>query len=205
MEETSKKMNAVYELLSKQEFINPDTGLLFFPVYIYTYSPIEEFEMREEILNLDKKLKRPFNTLNSLLINLYCEFIKWLESQEIFGKTLLNETFDAESRDYQSNLFYLISKANSDEFIEHIGEKIKHYFKVKGDDKVYLLLSGIGEIYPYLRLSDFLKKIEKYVRNYKIIAFYPGELRDDKFFSLFGVSGDENIYRVNHLNPMLKI
>ena len=64
-----QKMNAIFELLSEQEFKNPDTGLLFFPVYIYTYSPKDEFEMRKEILKLDETLKRPSNSLNSLLIN----------------------------------------------------------------------------------------------------------------------------------------
>ena len=198
-----QKMNAIFELLSEQEFKNPDTGLLFFPVYIYTYSPKDEFEMRKEILKLDEKLKRPSNSLNSLLINLYHEFIEWLESQEVFGDTLLNEVFEAEKRDYQSNLSYLIDQANSDVFIQYIGQKIKHYFESQSSDKVYLLLSGIGEIYPYLRLSNFFKKTEGYVRNYKIIAFYPGEFENNKYL-LFGMPNNENLYRVNHLNLILK-
>lgn len=199
----SNTIDKIFELLSDKEFKNADTGLLFFPVYIYTYPPEEEYEIRKGVEELNKMLQRPSNSLNSLCINLYNEFIEWLKSIEIFGNILLDEIFDKEKEDYQENLSYLIEQANSERFIQYLGNKFTEYFNSQDSSRVYLLLYGIGEIYPYLRLSSFLKKTEEYVKKYKVIAFYPGEFKNDNF-SLFGMTNDENIYRANHLNLMLK-
>lgn len=201
-----ENVNKIYTLLSDSEFKNPDTGGLFFPIYIYTYSPEKEFEIRKEIEKLNKDLQRPSSYINSLKINLYKEFVQWLETEKGFDEnSLLQEVLHIEKEgDATSISHFIIDEANNDEgFIKYLGEKMKKYFEKQEHNRVYILLHGIGEIFPYLRLSDFLKKIEKYVKNYKLIAFYPGEFIDNKF-SLFSVINDENIYRANHLNLMIK-
>lgn len=200
----------IFSLLSEEEFKDPDTGLLFFPVYIYTYNPEKEFQIREEIKELDRILQRPLKNLNCLVLNIYNEFIDYLKHNIFMGSSLLEQIFELEEINEENALDFIAEKAQEKNdndavekgFINHIGEKLKAYFDEKSPDRVYLLLYGFGSIFPYLRLSEFLKKTEEYVRNYKLIAFYPGELKNDHY-SLFGIFGDENVYRANHLNQLI--
>ena len=73
-------LDKLYDFLSDKGFQNPDTGKLFFPAYIYTYDPKDEYQVRKEISDLIERLKRPNNNLNCLVINIYEEFINYLKS-----------------------------------------------------------------------------------------------------------------------------
>ena len=44
---TKIDFDKIFELLSDKSFQDPRTGNLFFPAYIYTYEPEEEYEVRE--------------------------------------------------------------------------------------------------------------------------------------------------------------
>lgn len=192
----------IYDLLSEKEFQNPNSGLLFFPVYVYTYPPEMEFKAREQINSLNERLKRPTNSLNCLVVNIYEEFINYMKEYSFAGESYLDRALNLESTDYKRAYGYLDAKIHGDEFIQLIGEKFKSYFENQTEDKVYLLLYGFGAVYPYLRLSELLKNLEQYVKRYKLIAFYPGEYKNENY-SLFGILNDDNVYRASHLNELI--
>lgn len=197
------RIERIFNLLSDEAFKDPNTGLLFFPVYIYTYDPKDEYQIREEINILNEQLKRPSNSLNCLVINIYQEFIAYLESQTFAGQSLIDEIINLENEDPEEALEYIKEKAQEEsEFLDYIREKITLYFKEKSSDKVYFLVYGFGTIFPYLRVSHFLKNIEKSAVNHKLIVFYPGDFKHSNY-SLFGEFNDDNLYRANHLNQLL--
>ncbi|GAW88408.1 hypothetical protein FPS14_contig00004-0073 [Flavobacterium psychrophilum] len=76
------------------------------------------------------------------------------------------------------------------------------HFGEKNDKKVYLVLHGFGSAYPYLRVSDFLKKTEQLIKEFKVIVFYPGDYNNNNY-NLFGLLNDDNLYRANHLNKYI--
>ena len=78
---TKIDFNEIIQLLSDKSFQDPRTGNLFFPVYIYTYPPAEEYEVRDKIEQAVKNLERPSNYLNTLSINIYHELIDFLKSK----------------------------------------------------------------------------------------------------------------------------
>lgn len=198
----SNNLDRIFKLLSQEDFKDPDSGLLFFPVYIFTYSPEEEYLIRNQIEELNEKLKRPSNNLNCLIINIYDEFIGFLKSQKFAGDTIFDSILSLELDDYSESLDYITELAESNEFLEYIGEKFQTYFEKNENDKVYMILYGFGSIFPYLRLSTLLKKTEKHTKKLKIITFYPGEFKNSRY-SLFGIFNDDNVYRANHLNQYL--
>ena len=57
-----------------------------------------------------------------------------------------------------------------------------------------ILITGIGEIYPFLRLHSLLDNIQPLVRDVPVVAAYPGRF-DGKTLRLFGRLEDENYYR----------
>lgn len=192
-------IDKIFQLLSREDFKDPDTGLLFFPVYIYTYPPEDEFEIREQIDRLNEQLKRPSNNLNCFVVNIYKAFIGYLKETEFAGASLFDSIVELEQDNYEDALAFVQEKANEEQFMAYIGTMFQQYFEQQSSDKVYLFLHGFGSIFPYLRLSTLLKNTEKYTKNFKLIAFYPGDFKNANY-SLFCFFNDDNVYRANHLN-----
>ena len=195
-------IDKIFQLLSREDFKDPDTGLLFFPVYIYTYPAEKEFQIRDQIDLLNERLKRPSNNLNCLVINIYKELINYLKESKFAGASLFDSILELEQQDYTEALEFIQEKANEDQFVHFIGQKFEAYFNEQDTDKIYLFLHGFGSVFPYLRLSTLLKNTEKYTKNFKLIAFYPGDFKNANY-SLFGFFNDDNVYRANHLNKFI--
>lgn len=198
-----KEIDKIFQLLSEEGFKDPGTGKLFFPVYIYTYDPKDEYEMRELITQLDSKLRRPSNSLQSMVINVYDELLEYLKTQGFDDGNNLEEAISLEKESVEEANNYLTDTAEN-EFTLYMGQKIEKYFDENTSDKVYLLIHGFGSIYPWLRASHFLKRTEENVKNFKAIVFFPGEFTGETY-SLFGKLHDDNIYRANHLNKSIRI
>jgi hypothetical protein len=185
------------QFLSNKEFQDPETGNLFFPAYIFTYNPLDEYSIRKQIEALKDKLKRPNNFIDTLILNIFDEFISFLKEQTLGHDCLYDLIIKKESSDDspEQAVRILKEKANSLEFFNYINQKAKDHFSTSNQfKKVYLLLHGFGSIFPFLRTSQYLKNFEQHVSGYKLIAFYPGEY-EDQHYHLFNEFHDENIYR----------
>ena len=194
--------NKLYELMADKGFQEPRTGNLFFPAYIYTYDPALEYKMRREINLLIEKLKRPNHYLDSLVINMYEELIDFLKNEQFAGSTLFDLILEKEKEDPEEASDWVIDEINEGKFYENFTEKVKDHFGKNNDKKVYLILHGFGSAYPYLRSSDFLKKTEQLIKEFKVIVFYPGDYTNNNY-NLFGFLNDDNLYRANHLNNLI--
>ncbi len=191
----------LYDFLTSKEFKVPDTGNLFFPAFMYTYPADKEYETRKMVLEFKDRMKRPNNYLDSLVLNIYDEFIDFLKSQTFVGESLLDLVFDKEETEGTEELGnYLKSKVNTDEFYDFVAQKVSlHFTEPENLRKVYVLMYGFGSIFPYLRTSVFLNNFQKYIKNYKLIIFYPGEYRNGSYY-LFGKLDDKHLYRASRLN-----
>lgn len=190
--------------MADKGFQEPRTGNLFFPVYIYTYEPTEEYEMRKEINLLVEKLERPNNYLDSLVINMYDEMIEYLKSEQFANRSLFDLISEKEKEDDEEALTWVRDEINEGNFYKNFTKKVKKHFGESNDKKVYLVLHGFGTAYPYLRVSDFLKNTEQLIKEFKVIVFYPGNY-DNYNYNMFGLLNDDNLYRANHLNKYLAI
>lgn len=191
----------IYDLMSDKGFQEPRTGNLFFPAYVYTYKPELEYEVRYLIQQLIKKLKRPNHYLDCLVINIYEELITYLKADTFTGKSIFDLIIEKEKEDYKE-AFHWVKDEVEGGFFNHFETKIKDHFKQTNDKRVFLIIHGFGEVFPYIRTSDFLKKTEKLIKEFKVIVFYPGTYKDANY-NLFGELNDDNMYRANHLNKQL--
>lgn len=190
--------------MADKGFQEPRTGNLFFPVYIYTYEPSEEYEMRREINLLIEKLERPNNYLDCLVINMYDEMIEYLKKEQFANRTLFDLISEKEKEDDDEALDWVLEEINEGNFYQNFTKKVKNHFGQNNEKKVYLVLHGFGTAYPYLRVSDFLKNTEQLIKEFKVIVFYPGNY-DNNNYNMFGLLNDDNLYRANHLNKYLAI
>lgn len=195
-------IDKIYDLMADRGFQEPRTGNLFFPAYIYTYPPEEEYEIREQIGLLIEKLKRPNHYLDCLVLNIYHELIAYLKEESFAGKSIFDSVLEKEKEDPNRAYLWVRNKLQSDKFMKFFTDKIQAHFQDTTDKKVFLILYGFGSSFPYLRASELLKKTEHMVKEFKVIVFYPGKYVDAKY-SLFGILDDDNLYRANNLNNQL--
>jgi hypothetical protein len=184
----------LYNKLDDKDFQDHLTGHLFFPAYMYVYDPAKEYETDREILNIKERLHRPTNYLNVLVLDIFEEFLEFLHAQS-FGKDSKFDFFlkQEETRPDQVEKS-LRQTANDDRFYAWLHQKITDHFHKSGDAKVaYVFMKGFGAAFPYLRASKFMSNFEKHISGYKLILFYPGEVKDN--YRLFKVLNDENLYR----------
>jgi len=194
------------QILSNKEFQIPETGDLFFPAYIFTYDPKDEYAVRKEIENLKERLIRPYSFVDTLILNIFNEFIDYLKALKLGNSGLYSLLLEKEkSNDPPEETTDIVKEeANSRGFFDYINHKVEKHFKSATQHKrVYLLLYGFGSIFPFLRASAYLKNFEEHVKGYKLILFYPGKY-ENKNYQLFYEFNDENIYRAVPIDVLIK-
>jgi hypothetical protein len=195
-------VDKLFDLMADKGFQEPRTGNLFFPAYIYTYPSQYEYQIREKIELIAKKLARPNHYLDCLVVNIYQEIISYLKSESFARKSLFEHVLEKEKEDPEEAFEWVKEEINAGDFYDKFEIKLKSHFEKSNDKRVYLIIHGFGSSFPYLRASELLKRLEKSIKDFKIIVFYPGEYKDSNY-SLFELLQDDNMYRANHLNNLL--
>lgn len=187
-------IKALYDLLCDKSFQDPATGYLFFPAYMYLYDPETEYQIRREIQTMKERLVRPTDFVDVLALNIFDEFCQYLKTQNWGSSNWLEFILSEEATNHSTVQTTIRQKANDRKFCEYLNNRIQNHLSEMSDlKKSYVFVYGFGQIYPYLRASKFMNLFEGYIKEYKIILFYPGEAK--KNYNLFKVLNDENLYR----------
>jgi len=184
----------LYKQLADKDFQDPLTGNLFFPAYMYVYGVDQHYAIEREILDIKDRLHRPNSYLSVLVIDVFDSFLDFLK-QEKFGQ---QAKFDFYMEQEQAAPLKvrraLVQDANNDRFYAWLNTQIKAHFESSGDFEVgYVFVKGFGAVFPFLRANKFMSKFEKYISGYKMVLFYPGEVKEH--YKLFGLLNDEHLYR----------
>lgn len=173
------------------------------PFYICEFKAAEALEM--------ERLRRQLiNTLEStpvaclggrgvkvLDINLYDLCIQLLQAREgsSEGSRLWDEVLAVEHDVEKDSLLELLQNVLGieDYLIPAIGERIQQ------SDFDVLFLSGIGEVFPYIRSHNVLNNLQSTAKDQPTILFFPGEYRHSleqgASLELFGLLHDDKYYR----------
>jgi hypothetical protein len=188
----------LYEKLANKDFQDYNTAKLFWPVYMYGYNPKEEYRIRQEILDIRDRLHRPNNYLNVMTMDIFQEFLNFLEVSNFGKRKKLDFYLENEPEKPEKVEQALKKDANDGKFFDYIHHRITEHLESSADFEVaYVFIYGWGAIFPYLRTSKFLNNFEKNIGKYKLIVFYPGKVKPS--YSLFGLVNDENLYRATTL------
>jgi hypothetical protein len=196
-------LDDVFRRLADPEFQALGSGLMSFPAYVYVYPPDQEYEFREAVSRLPKRLRRPNVGQDPLLLNVFDEFLSYLETESLSGRPLLDHVLEQEADAPKMVERQLKSQAKSDGFIQGLADKFDRHVSEDSElDRSYILVHGWGSIYPYLRSSQFLDHMESRMGEYKLILFYPGTYENGQF-RLFGTLTSNRVYRASYLNQMI--
>lgn len=196
-------LDSAYEILKRQSFRDSGPGQSQFPAYIYVYPADREFEFRENLEELEDRLRRPPTGEDPLQVNIFHCLIQHLDDRYLGDDSMLEILLEEESNDLEKVANNLRDHARSDDFVGSLAESFDAH--VDGDteyDRSYIFIHGWGAMFPHLRCSEFLELMERHIGDYKLILFYPGTCESGTY-KLFGRLHSNNVYRAQSLNRMI--
>jgi hypothetical protein len=158
------------------------------PFFICPFRP----EELNEMLRLEDQLTQQLGNrgINVLSINLYDLSIELLKEREIFDQILQMEPEIA--KDQLKELLQGVLDPES-----HLAPAIAN--KLSNIDYDVLFLSGVGEVFPYIRSHNVLNNLQSTAKDKPTVIFFPGaythSLESGASLDLFGRLHDDKYYR----------
>lgn len=175
-------------VLSSKKFLNKQGLGNELPFFIFPYDPRDELEIKVMLPRLIKKLSEA--KINTLQIDLYDLSIEIIKTRGIWENVLNSEGE--------------ISKAELKELLQGVLDTENHLIpaiKKKMDQSQFdiLLITGIGEVFPYIRSHNVLNNLQSTAKEQPTVMFFPGKyehsLEDGASLQLFGRLQDDKYYR----------
>lgn len=190
-------------IISSQRFLEMKGLNNDLPFYICEFKAAEAFEMQRMQRQLVNSLaSMSIDCLQGrgvrvLEINLYDLSIELLKAREGSSDdiSLWDEILTVEPEVEKDALLELMQNVLGVEeyLIPAIGERLA------GADYDVLFLSGIGEVFPYIRSHNVLNNLQSTAKGKPTVMFFPGEyrhsLQQGASLELFGLLHDDKYYR----------
>ena len=161
MNDIKERLDKVRELIKQEEFLEGKGLSNEVNIRIFCYAPEDEMIIKRFISQITTD-----PTLNCRMIecDLYKIFLEACDDIDI-----LDAIPDMEETDGNEFLLeQLHSTVGEDEFIA----KIQYEPHQKGD---VLLLTGVGEVFPFMRVHSLLEALQPHFSDVPILVMYPGE------------------------------
>ncbi|EAM49795.1 DUF1788 domain-containing protein (plasmid) [Crocosphaera watsonii WH 8501] len=158
------------------------------PFFICPYQPKDSMEMEQIQKQLIKQLHQ--KGVHVLEINLYDLTIELLQERDIFEQIL-----EVESS---------VSKEELKELLQNVLDSAEHLIpaiskKLQDSEFHILFLSGVGEVFPYIRSHNVLNNLQSRAKDKPTVMFFPGKythsLESGASLDLFGLLQDDKYYR----------
>lgn len=187
-----EKFQHLFDVISGQRFLQKQGLGNEVPFFICPYRAEESIEMEKLQRQLVKRLEQ--TGVRVLEINLYDLSIEILRDRGIWDKIL--EMEDS------------VSKDKFKELLQGVLDPETHLVPVIASKLAYnefdvLFLSGVGEVFPYIRSHNVLNNLQSTAKEKPTIMFFPGaythslesgaslklfrRLHDDKYYRAFNI------------------
>ena len=199
----AKRFDHLREVIASPRFLQMRGLNNDLPFYICEFKASEAFEiqrMRRQLVNTLAGLQVEClqgRGVKVLEINLYDLTIDMLKAREgsSEGSNLWDEILAAEPEVEKEALQELLQNVLDikGHLIPKIGERLAQ------SDYDVLFLSGVGEVFPYIRSHNVLNNLQSTAKDKPTVMFFPGEYRHSleqgASLELFGLLHDDKYYR----------
>jgi hypothetical protein len=182
------RLQHLFTLISGQSFLKKQGLGNEVPFFICPFKPEESIEMGCLQRNLVKKLEQA--SVQILEINLYDLSIEILNNRGIW-----KEILDKEES---------VSKERLKELLQNVLDPESHLIpaivaKMENADFDVLFITGVGEVFPYIRSHNVLNNLQSTAKEKPTVMFFPGaythSLESGASLELFGKLHDDKYYR----------
>jgi hypothetical protein len=179
-----ERLDSLRDFIQQPEFLEGKGLSNEVNIRIFCYDPADEMTVTHfiEQIKTDQSV-----TCRLIECNLYKIFLSVCEDLDI-----LDAIPDMEETDGGTYLLeQLHSAIGEGEFIE----KIQYEQHQPGD---VLLLTGVGDVFPFMRVHALLEALQPYFSDIPILVMYPGEF-DGHYLRLFNRLSPNDYYRAFNL------
>lgn len=178
----------LFAVISGQRFLNRQGLGNEIPFFICPFRPEESVEMERLQRQLVNRLEK--EGIRILEINLYDLSIEILKARDIWDQILELENS--------------VSKEQLKELLQGVLDPEAHLVpaiaaKLASTDFNVLFLSGVGEVFPYIRSHNVLNNLQSKAKEKPTLMFFPGaythSLESGASLDLFGKLHDDKYYR----------
>lgn len=180
MSNIEERLDKVRELIQEPEFLEGKGLSNEVNIRIFCYDPKDEMAVRHFIQQLETDHSL---SCRLCICNLYQTFLSICDDMEI-----TDAIPDMEAEDGSIFLLEQLHSAIGErEFIE----KIQYEPHECGD---VLMLTGVGEVFPFMRIHTLLEALQPHFSDVPILVMYPGEF-DGRHVKLFNRLQPNDYYR----------
>lgn len=183
-----ERFQHLFAVISGQRFLTKQGLGNEVPFFICPYKPEEAVEMERVQHQLVNRLQH--SGVAVLEINLYDLSIEILREREIWGQIL--EMEESVSKDQLKELLQGVLDPEA-----HLVPAIAS--RLKDNEFDVLFLSGVGEVFPYIRSHNILNNLQSTAKEKPTVMFFPGaythSLESGASLDLFGRLHDDKYYR----------
>ena len=189
-----ERSNHLLQVITSQRFLTKQGLGNEVPFFICPYPAVEGLSMDDDRKDLVVRIEH--SGVNVLDINLYDLTLKILEDRGI-----LEQVLEVEAETDKSELKELLQGVLDPQ--AHLIPKIAEAITATPHDVIFL--SGVGEVYPYIRSHNVLNNLQSTAKEAPTVLFFPGSythaLATGASLDLFGALHDDKYYRAfNILN-----
>ena len=183
-----ERFQHLLDVISGQRFLKMQGLGNEVPFFICPYKPQESVEMARLQRQLVNRLEQV--GVRVLEINLYDLSIEILKERDILQQVLEMEPS--------------VSKGEFKELLQGVLDPETHLVpaiaaKLASSDFDVLFLSGVGEVFPYIRSHNVLNNLQSTAKDKPTVMFFPGaythSLESGASLDLFGRFHDDKYYR----------
>lgn len=190
LQNLKEKFNKLYDIFINDSFLSLKALGGEIPFYIAPFNPAQKQDVDGGIKRLKDRLKQ--NGIIVLEVNLFDISIKILEQRGILQKLIEKEASLGKDRLNKTIQGALDTQKYLKPYIENL---------TKEENPNIIFITGIGQIYPFIRSHSIINNLQNSLKNKPTIVFFPGTYTGRKL-SLFGTLKDENHYRAFNLETI---
>ena len=181
MSHLSERLDQLKQLVQDRNFLEGKGLSNEVNIHIFCYAPEDEMEIEHFI---DQLITDQNLACRLIECNLYQLLIEICEDLDILDT--IPDMEESEGSEYL--LEQLHSAVSENEFIDKLREK---YQPQIGD---VLLLTGVGDVFPFMRVHKLLEAVQPYFSEIPILVMYPGVF-DGNYLRLFDQLPPNPYYR----------
>nr|WP_279060151.1 DUF1788 domain-containing protein [Bilophila wadsworthia] len=182
------RFSHLFAVISGERFLKKQGLGNEVPFFICSYAPQEAVDVARHTRSLVKKLESA--GVRALEVNLYDLSITLLKERGIWDRILAMETS--------------VSKAELKELLQGVLDPAERLVpaiaaRLASEPHDVLFLSGVGEVFPYIRSHNVLNNLQSTAKDKPTVMFFPGEYthspESGASLDLFGRLHDDKYYR----------
>ena len=190
--ELTKQEEHLLAVLSGKRFLQMEGLGNEVPFFIYPYPPEDALAVAQAKKRIKNKLGNKGISVRE--INLYDLSVEILKERGVWERILAAEP-DQDKEDFRELIQGMLDPQL------HLAPAIRA--KVDDGEFQILFLTGIGEVFPYIRSHNVLNNLQSVVKGKPMLMFFPGRYEQSDTLGsslvLFGRLKDDQYYRAKNI------